>query len=44
MMLTKWYLHAAFEVFFNGSFRYVRELTGENDAMLKALHAGQAQQ
>ena len=34
-LLTKWYLHAAFEVFFNDSFRYVRELTGENDAMLE---------
>ena len=33
--LTKGYLHAALEVFFNDSFRYVRELTGENDAMLE---------
>ena len=33
--LTRAYLHAAFEVFFNDSFRYVRELTGENDAMLE---------
>ena len=33
--LTRAYLHAAFEVFFNHSFRYVRELTGENDAMLE---------
>ena len=34
-VLTKWYLHAAFEVFFNHSFRYVRQLTSENDAMLE---------
>ena len=27
--LTRAYLHAAFEVFFNDSFRYVRELIGE---------------
>ena len=33
--LTKWYLHAAFEVFFNHSFRYDRELTGQNDEMLE---------
>ena len=33
--LTRAYLHAAFEVFFNDSFRYVRELAGENDAMLE---------
>ena len=33
--LTRAYLRAAFEVFFNDSFRYVRELTGENDAMLE---------
>ena len=33
--LTRAYLYAAFEVFFNDSFRYVRELTGENDAMLE---------
>ena len=33
--LTRAYLHAAFEVFFNDSFRYVRELIGENDAMLE---------
>ena len=33
--LTRAYLHAAFGVFFNDSFRYVRELTGENDAMLE---------
>ena len=33
--LTRAYLHAAFEVLFNDSFRYVREFTGENDAMLE---------
>ena len=33
--LTRAYLRAAFEVFFNDSFRYVRELTSENDAMLE---------
>ena len=33
--LTRAYLHAAFAVFFNDSFRYVRELSGENDAMLE---------
>ena len=33
--LTRAYLHAAFEVFFNDSFRYVRELIGQNDAMLE---------
>ena len=33
--LTRAYLHAAFGVFFNHSFRYVRELTSENDAMLE---------
>ena len=33
--LTRAYLHAAFEVLFNDSFRYVRELIGENDAMLE---------
>ena len=33
--LTRAYLHAAFEVFFNDGFRYVRELSGENDAMLE---------
>ena len=33
--LTRAYLHAAFGVFFNDSFRYVRELIGENDAMLE---------
>ena len=33
--LTRAYLHAAFEVFFNDNFRYVRELTSENDAMLE---------
>ena len=34
-VLTRAYLHAAFGVFFNDSFRYVRELRGENDAMLE---------
>jgi SnoaL-like domain len=29
------YLHAAFEVFFNPSFRYVRELVGARDAVLE---------
>lgn len=29
------YLAAAFAVFFNGSFRYVREIRGERDAMLE---------
>lgn len=33
--LTALYLAAAFEVFFNGSFRYVREIVGRNDAMLE---------
>lgn len=33
--LTKAYLTAAFQVFFNGSFRYVREIIGESDAMLE---------
>ena len=33
--LTRAYLHAAFEVFFNNNFRYVRELTRENDEMLE---------
>ena len=33
--LTKIYLQAAFGVFFNPSFRYVRELVGEHDAMLE---------
>jgi len=29
------YLGAAFQVFFNSSFRYVREITGPSDAMLE---------
>lgn len=33
--ITKQYLTAAFHVFFNDSFRYVRELTGERDAVLE---------
>jgi hypothetical protein len=33
--LTAWYLGAAFQVFFNDSFRYVREIVGASDAMLE---------
>ncbi|MBO9649083.1 MAG: nuclear transport factor 2 family protein [Variovorax sp.] len=33
--VTKAYLAAAFHVFFNDSFRYVRELAGEHDAVLE---------
>lgn len=33
--LTQLYLSAAFQVLFNGSFRYVREIVGERDAMLE---------
>lgn len=33
--LTVWYLTAAFLVFFNPSFRYVREVIGPSDAMLE---------
>lgn len=33
--LTKGYLSAAFEVLFNASFRYVREIVGDSDAMLE---------
>jgi SnoaL-like domain len=33
--LTKAYLSAAFEVFFNPSFRYVREIAGPSDAVLE---------
>ncbi len=33
--VTARYLQAAFEVFFNDSFRYVRELVGEHDAVLE---------
>ena len=33
--LVLWYLGAAFQVLFNDSFRYVREIVGANDAMLE---------
>ena len=33
--LTVMYLSAAFKVFFNPSFRYVREIAGPHDAMLE---------
>ncbi len=33
--LAAGYLEAAFQVFFNPSFRYVREIVGESDAMLE---------
>lgn len=33
--VTKLYLSAAFEVFLNPSFRYVREVVGASDAMLE---------
>jgi hypothetical protein len=33
--ITKKYLTAAFRVFFNDSFRYVRELRGDRDAVLE---------
>jgi ketosteroid isomerase-like protein len=33
--ITKKYLTAAFHVFFNESFRYVRELRGDRDAVLE---------
>ncbi len=33
--ITKKYLAAAFQVFFNESFRYVREVAGEHDAVLE---------
>jgi len=33
--ITKKYLTAAFQVFFNESFRYVRELKGDRDAILE---------
>jgi deoxyinosine 3'endonuclease (endonuclease V) len=33
--LTKGYLSAAFQVFFNPTFRYVREIRGAADAMLE---------
>ena len=35
--LTRRYLMAAFGVFFNESFRYVREVVGERDAVLEFL-------
>ena len=33
--LAKAYLSAAFQVFFNSGFRYVREIIGPSDAMLE---------
>jgi hypothetical protein len=33
--LAVWYLSAAFRVFFNPSFRYVREVVGPSDAVLE---------
>jgi hypothetical protein len=33
--VTAMYLTAAFQVFFNPSFRYVREIVGNTDAMLE---------
>jgi hypothetical protein len=33
--VTTQYLNAAFQVFFNGSFRYVREIAGARDAVLE---------
>lgn len=33
--ITKLYLAAAFKIFFNPNFRYVREIVGPNDAMLE---------
>lgn len=33
--LAAWYLSAAFDVFFNESFRYVREVVGPSDAVLE---------
>jgi hypothetical protein len=33
--LTRGYLAAAFQVFFNDTFRYVREIIGPSDAMLE---------
>ena len=35
--ITKKYLAAAFQVLFNDSFRYVRELRGDRDAVLEFL-------
>jgi hypothetical protein len=34
---TRMYLAAAFQVFFNPSFRYVREIAGEHDAVLEFM-------
>ena len=34
-MITRLYLGAAFQVFFNESFRYVREIVGPRDAALE---------
>jgi len=34
-LLTTYYLAAAFKVFFNDSFRYVRQIIGPSDAMLE---------
>jgi hypothetical protein len=33
--LTAWYLRAAFRVFFNPTFRYVRQIVGTSDAALE---------
>lgn len=33
--LAAWYLGAAFQVFFNPTFRYTREIVGPSDAMLE---------
>jgi hypothetical protein len=33
--LASWYLSAAFQVFLNPTFRYVREIVGPTDAMLE---------
>ena len=35
--ITRLYLTAAFEVFFNDTFRYVRETVGERDAVLEFM-------
>jgi len=35
--LTRMYLLAAFKVFFNPTFRYVREVAGERDAVLEFM-------
>lgn len=35
--ITKLYLAAAFQVFFNPTFRYVRELAGDRDAVLEFM-------